>query len=669
MTYNLKLTNGSTLVPLADGVSDTTYSDITLFGKNFAGYGPLLNENQIHILENFSNVSPPTKPLQGQLWWNSQTQRMNVRTLQEWKVIGSPIPSPTAPPVNNVVGDQWWNTDAQQLHVFNGNSWSLIGPNYTAAQGISGPKVIDVPGEYDGALHTVTEFFASGVVVAILSNNPTFTTTAIPGFYTIKPGFTLSSIGALEYHGDSHNALRLGDVLAANYLRSDVASATLFPLSIKHNDGLNVGTFNDLNIAIQGNEIAFLNNTTGRDISFYVKDSLGQQSLALRIDGVTSKLLSYGGMPVTGAGVVTKQYADELVATTTSTLLRADGATPIIGNLSPVTNGLYSLGSVNTRFDTVFSTDINSSTFTVDRGTANSILIADAPLSLTSATNKGYVDSRLTALSEQTTAAIQESSALIVGSAPANLATLGSFATAINNDADFANTIKTLIDAKAPQVSPDLLGTPQAPTPAAGDASSRIATTLFVNKTVATAIEAALATPIFSGQIIAPAGVQVTGDITTTTSNASDIGAIGHTFRDVYASTFKGTSMSANYADLAENYHSDAPYEPGTVLEFGGEYEVTIGTPWTTKVAGVVSENPAYLMNTNCDGKFVVAIALQGRCPVKVRGAVNKGDLLVSSGDGYAERKYRPELGTVIGKALQNFNGETGVVEVAISRC
>ena len=74
-------------------------------------------------------------------------------------------------------------------------------------------------------------------------------------------------------------------------------------------------------------------------------------------------------------------------------------------------------------------------------------------------------------------------------------------------------------------------------------------------------------------------------------------------------------------------------------------------------------------MNTQCAGEFTVALALQGRCPVKVYGPVKKGDMLVSAGDGFAESKVKPEVGTVIGKALQNFFGDTGVVEVAVGRC
>jgi hypothetical protein len=128
-----------------------------------------------------------------------------------------------------------------------------------------------------------------------------------------------------------------------------------------------------------------------------------------------------------------------------------------------------------------------------------------------------------------------------------------------------------------------------------------------------------------------------------------------------------GSKLEASYADLAEYYEADAIYEPGTVLEFGGDNEVTIAQDGTTRVAGVVSTSPAYAMNADCKG-IAIAIALQGRVPTKVRGAVRKGDMMVSAGNGFARPWNNPQMGTVIGKALENFDGIEGVIEVAVGR-
>jgi hypothetical protein len=129
-----------------------------------------------------------------------------------------------------------------------------------------------------------------------------------------------------------------------------------------------------------------------------------------------------------------------------------------------------------------------------------------------------------------------------------------------------------------------------------------------------------------------------------------------------------GSQLSATYADLAEYYEADAHYEPGTVLAFGGDKEVTIAEDGTSRVAGIVSTNPAYVLNTACKGEHIVALALQGRVPCKVRGNIKKGDMMVSAGNGYARPSSSPTVGTVIGKSLENFDGIEGVIEVAVGR-
>jgi len=126
-------------------------------------------------------------------------------------------------------------------------------------------------------------------------------------------------------------------------------------------------------------------------------------------------------------------------------------------------------------------------------------------------------------------------------------------------------------------------------------------------------------------------------------------------------------ATSANYADLAEKYTADAEYKPGTVVMFGGNQEVTIADVKTKAVAGVVSALPAYLMNSKLEG-VTVDVALQGRVMCKVKGDVNKGDMMVSAGDGFAMAEKDPQLGQVIGKALEQFKGDEGTVEVVVGR-
>ena len=135
--------------------------------------------------------------------------------------------------------------------------------------------------------------------------------------------------------------------------------------------------------------------------------------------------------------------------------------------------------------------------------------------------------------------------------------------------------------------------------------------------------------------------------------------------------TLAGASrLQATYADLAEYYEGDQEYEPGTVLVFGGDKEVTVTTQINdTRSAGVVSANPAYVMNGEQTG-IKVCIALAGRVPCKVIGRVKKGDMLTTSATaGYAVKALNPTLGAVIGKALEDKDyGEAGMIQVAVGR-
>ena len=161
--------------------------------------------------------------------------------------------------------------------------------------------------------------------------------------------------------------------------------------------------------------------------------------------------------------------------------------------------------------------------------------------------------------------------------------------------------------------------------------------------------------------------IVVNKDIVNGQGNA--VGNIGSS--SVYFNRLFAQATTALYADLAENYLGDADYTEGTVLDFGGAQEVTISTVDSSKrVAGVVSTNPAHLMNAGVVGEHVVTVALIGRVPVSVTGTVRKGDLMVSAGDGTARAVTiaSPKVGTIIGKSLEDFSGDKGTIEIVIGK-
>ena len=162
---------------------------------------------------------------------------------------------------------------------------------------------------------------------------------------------------------------------------------------------------------------------------------------------------------------------------------------------------------------------------------------------------------------------------------------------------------------------------------------------------------------------------QGTANRTASTAASNDTVAVRDGSGDLFASNFQGTALKANYADLAEKYVTDAEYEIGTVVIFGGDKEVTHSTIANdTRVAGVISENPAYLMNKDSEGQ---EIALVGKVKCKVHGMISKGDLLTTSGEkpGHAKKAMSPVLGSIVGKAMENSDssGES-VILISVGR-
>jgi hypothetical protein len=167
-----------------------------------------------------------------------------------------------------------------------------------------------------------------------------------------------------------------------------------------------------------------------------------------------------------------------------------------------------------------------------------------------------------------------------------------------------------------------------------------------------------------SGAVTASTTLAVTG-ITTVSNkilpnanNTIDIGASGTKFATIHATTVSAIASTAQYADLAERFESDSVYLPGTVVELGGVKEITRAVQELSEsVFGVISTAAAYLMNAGAGSDAThPAVAVNGRVPVRVIGKVNKGDRLVSAGNGLARAANRSELTAfnVIGRALEN---------------
>ena len=178
-----------------------------------------------------------------------------------------------------------------------------------------------------------------------------------------------------------------------------------------------------------------------------------------------------------------------------------------------------------------------------------------------------------------------------------------------------------------------------------------------------------LATPTATNDAATNGSVAIAGILVPDGNNTRNLGASGTKFATVHATTFSGVSTSAQYADVAENFTADASYAPGTVVALGGVAEITrVNDEVSNQVFGVISEKPAYLMNAGLETGLPVAVA--GRVPVRVLGTINKGDRLVSAGNGLARAAQSDEATafSTIGRAIESKNTQVeGTIEAFVS--
>lgn len=356
MAYTLTKTDGTTLVVLNDGVTNGTTTDLTLIGKNFAGYGQFLNENFIYLLENFSNVTSPPVPLQGQLWWNSLGKSLQVWTGLAWKGISSTSAQGTAPSNPNV-GDLWWDTVNSQLKVLSTlpSTWIVIGPQYSTGLGLTGAIATTIV-DNASVSHIVVELVVNNTVVGIISRDtPAYIVSSVPNFSLISPGLTLANDPTVNYQftGNVTNALNLGGSLASTYVRNDTpagAQTMAVPLTINNNSGLTVGTLNDLNInAVSGN-VNITGSQNGKNTVFSVNVG-GVSTIELTLDATIGHA-TVPNISISSPGlcIVNKNYADntgfntldfttpahlnQLVSTRTGTITGPTSVTTTIATVS-----------------------------------------------------------------------------------------------------------------------------------------------------------------------------------------------------------------------------------------------------------------------------------------------------------------------------------------------
>jgi hypothetical protein len=282
MTYLITKTDGSILTQVADGVLDQTTTDITLIGKNSSGYGNYIDNNFVHLLENFANVSQPIHPITGQLWFDTTENRLKVYDGTVFKVSGGTIISNSAPS-GITAGDLWIDSSRQQLYFNDGTSTKLAGPIYTATQGITGFSTEDVL-DTNSISHTILLLYVSQTLIGIFSKDNFTPATAISGFAgSISTGFNVGTYAGIKFSTPTTQADYLlapdgSRKTSANFLSTTDSSSTTGTITIQNTTPLVLGVGANTEIDTTSTLFQIKSNTVNQNFGINTLNNSGLQN-------------------------------------------------------------------------------------------------------------------------------------------------------------------------------------------------------------------------------------------------------------------------------------------------------------------------------------------------------------------------------------------------------
>lgn len=604
MTYSVQNTDGSKTINVAASQVNSAFS-IALVGRNVSGYGQYFVQNAIRHLENFASTSAPSDDqlLQGQLWYDKSENIIRVYDGASWRRASITV-SATAPSDGVESGTAYFDTVDDKLKVHNGTQF--------------------VDASYAGK---VSNEFSNDVNLGSPSRYGTRTRT----MYLVDDTGVHRAVLALMYVSDGADAgYTDGESIMAIF--SDHAQFNISTTAPAKVEGLG-----DVNLYNQFNDTDGIGTTIRPGMN--LRNKYADTAVSLANSSI---------------------YADVANAITTASgnVVGSKVFTAASTALIPDTTDSVPLGNTSNRYSELFINDVKignpaSSAARYIRKASSSVLLdigeQSAPI------DNLYVDNII----------IKDGG----GITGLNIDTYGSSSSLIDEvwaeEVYLDSTGNKKIDQNGVYgLTIYDAGGNVLVSPSSGEAVTLAgAQTISGTKTLTGGLLASGTVDI--GQSTSRFNNVFTANINATAGDISGSLDVGGT---VTATLFDGVATSARYADLAEIYSADSDYEPGTVVKIGGDAEVTQTTDHNdTDVFGVVSTNPAYLMNSEAEG---LPIALQGRVPVKVVGKVNKGDRLISSsipGVAWAIADEEYDSRAIIGRSLESKDdGDLGVIEAVI---
>jgi hypothetical protein len=571
MSYQVDKFNGQFLVSVADGSIDTS-TDLRLVGKNYAGYGEIQNENFLHLLENFSNTTSPPKAIVGQLWYDSENSKLKFFNGTRYKVAGGAEVS-NVPPAGSTIGDLWWDTTTSQLYSWGGSEYTLVGPAASPDLGLSYIISTSVKGTQDTDVgpHSILQVISDERVIGIFSNNE----------------FILdSSLNLIE----NFSRIKKGFTL--------INSQT----GISTNEYIMWGTAENANLLggiassqyVRRGENQFTGEVSFKDPGFSVGDD---NDLRVRVENTNEVIIENRlGTPINFRITVADVDDERDVAVIKST------------GVVPGENNRYTLGESTLRWN-----NVHSATFTGN-------LLGNVTGNSTGVHTGNVLGTDGTVFINAGTKEIGYPTANIIGTLTGSV--LGSATNSEN-----ANKLNNLISS-IPVPSPLESSIP------VRNGDGNIIANRFIGVTDRSERILVDTTGVVSDPVWDNSNASTQYRTAKITAIPYSVVARNQT-GDVTANLFNGTATAARYADLAEKYLTDKEYMPGTVVSICSHQEHEVEScSLGQRAIGVVSTNPAFMMNKDLKGGTY--IALKGRVPCKVLGVVKKGDKLIAGNHGCA---------------------------------
>ena len=698
MPYIVTNSDGSLTATVADNTVDTATYSLALVGRNVSNYGQFFAQNTIRHLENFASTAAPSPSVRlvGQLWYDKREQLLRVYDGAEWRRatnigVGPQGSRLAEDDISLRGGEGFFNLTTNKLQVFNGTNWRDASYPGDVTSEFANNQIQDSSAQLGTRIRSLLlqDADISGLVHPVLAtvyvNSHTRSSPNLPAGETTISGQQETIISIFSqteffiansdpYHqeltgqggiaGPRADALGrpVGKIFQGINLRADAEQSSLTEADTIVADLIDVGTLKTSNLGESSDPVGLAFIETLNVLNVLNVDGNVDATNVSVTNTITAPFAEFANVKINNTANVVNAEINSLVVSESTVL---NNNTVINGNITVNGVNTQTIGEPGNLIEDYFGENITTANITVE----NIAVFTGSGLVLDASSGEAKFGD-VEVLGDLSIDATTTFNGDVVFGPTANITIVDDLnvpgnvfalnVAASNNVSAQGYTGGTLSvnTVNALQINGNVSGT------TASFSGNVVADKLIGDGSLITNIPGVdllnISSNVNTSQSIVAQNIVANANVSATTGVFS--GNIGAQF-------FVGTATQARYADLAEIYAADADYEPGTVVCIGGAAEITATAQYAdTEVFGVISTDPAYLMNSGAQG---LPVALQGRVPVKVIGKVHKGQRLVSAmvaGTACAlidETQYDPR--TVIGRALADKDTEdAGVIEAVI---